>query len=157
MTQSLKGKVFFLHSEKGVMGITPRDDSKETAELIQRLREYYGTLSLTEEEYVNAVGAVLLTIFRKPVFTFTHEGRAEKSSYLTGDETLANSLCAYIRNEGGVIRETEFYIPFVHGYEFGIHDIKALQDEIRWITTDAEFEREFCISKKELLLLAPVL
>lgn len=157
MTQNLKGKVFFLHSEKGVMGITPRDDDEETVDLVQRLRDYYGTLGLMEEEYVNAVGAVLMTVLRKPVFTFAYGTRAEESPFFTGNEAFAHELCTYIRSKGGVIRETEFYIPFVNGYEFGIHDIKALQDEIRWITTDAEFEREFCISKKELLLLAPVL
>lgn len=147
----LQGKMFFLNSNTGVTAITPRDDSGEIAELTQRLCDYYGTLGLTEEEYVNAVGSVLMTVFCKPVFAFARKDRVESSPWFTGDEVFLEKLCEYIREEGGIIQDIEFYVPFAKGYELGIHGIKALQDEIRWITTDAEFEEEFGISRQEIL------
>lgn len=152
----LEGRVFLICQSNGVMAITPLDYSRETAELVKRLCNYYSSQKWTSAEAEKTESAALETVLCKPVFTFARTERVKDSPWFTGDFPLLQVVMDYIRERGGEIRETEFYVPFSKGNELGIHGIKALQDELRWITTDTQFEEEFGITRTELLARMPV-
>lgn len=151
MTQKMEGRVFLICHRGGVTAITPLDYSEETAELVERLCDYYDSQEFTVMERASANSAVLQVVFRKPIFTFARSGRAKESPWFTGDHDLLGILHNYILEQGGEVRDGDFYVPFCNEHELRIYDTKALQDELRWITTNAQFLEEFGISREELL------
>lgn len=155
MARRLEGKVFLICQNNGVMAITPLDYSRETAELVKRLCDYYSSQNWTSAEAEKAEGAVLEIVLRKSVFTFARTERVNDSPWFTGDFPLLNVVMGYIREQGGEIREGWLYVPFSNGYELMLHGVKALQDELRWITTDKQFDEEFGITRAELLSRMP--
>ncbi len=151
MTRRLEGRAFHIYRNNGVIALTPQDYTEETSQLVDRLCGYYERGHLSSVEQADLVGAVLNTVLKKPVFTFVRTERAQQSPWFTGDVELLEALKDHIREQGGNIQGVSFYVPFSNGNELGIHGIKMLQDEIRWVTTDSQFLEEFGISRKELL------
>jgi len=151
MARRLEGKTFFTNRNNGVTAITSQDYSEETAQLVEQLCVYYDAQGFTAQEQKDAKNAVISVVFFKPVFTFARAERVMNSPWFTGGVMLAQTLKYYIKQEGGIIQEADFYVPFSNGYELGIHGVKALQDELRWITTKMEFEQEFGVSLTSLL------
>ena len=116
MARRLEGRVFLTYENNGVWAITPQDYSEETSRLVSRLCDYYdGMENWTEQRRGDATETVLNVVFKKPVFTFANEERVKSSPWFDGSHHLARKLCDYIKEEGGIVREAGFYVPFSNG------------------------------------------
>lgn len=86
----------------------------------------------------------------KPVFTFTHNERSQKSPWFTGDGELMEMLWEYTITNGGQFEEGGFYVPFSNGCEIGLHGDQAMASELTYVTTDTQFRETFDISRSEV-------
>ena len=59
-------------------------------------------------------------------------------------------LLNYITRNGGWFSSASFYVPFSNGAETGLHGTDAQLNELRYVTTSAQFEETFDISLSEL-------
>lgn len=84
-----------------------------------------------------------------PIFTFADSERVKEQPWFTGDNDLHLLLTGYIAEEGGVI-SLGLYVPFSNGAEMGAHGPEAMSEELKFVTTDGQFEETFGITLKEL-------
>jgi hypothetical protein len=81
-----------------------------------------------------------------PVFTFCEEERFKVSPWLTGSHDLFKKLITFISNRGGVIVETQFYVPFSNHYESGKRGQEQQKAEMHFVTSQAQFYNAFGVT-----------
>lgn len=146
MARSLEGKWFHTCYNNGVEAVV----SHEVFENIRRKR-----LILTKLKVKNDL---LPHISEVPIFTFVNIGRLEESPWFTGtcstrdDPNVSDVrlLLNYITRNGGHFGGAMFYVPFSNGAEMGLHGSQSQRDELRYVTTDAQFMEAFGVSLNEL-------
>lgn len=146
MARSLEGKWFHNYYNNGVEAVV-------SGGIYQNMRKKRAiTLALENMGKGNGdQGDMLPHIPETPVFTFASKDRVDKSPWFTG--TTSSDSCRllnYITRNGGWFSNASFYVPFSNGAEIGFHGPEAQREELRYVTTDVQFEETFGISLQEL-------
>ena len=143
MARSLEGKQFYICYNNGVNAVV----SGDILEDIQKKRAVASVLRATDDD-------VDFTphIPEFPIFTFANEERVSRSPWFTGIfETDLKPLLGHIANNGGrIYGDSSFHVPFSNGCEVSSHGREAQLEELRYVTTSAQFEETFGISLHEL-------
>ena len=145
MARSLEGKWFHICYNNGVYAVV----SHEIYENIRRKRQILVRLEMERD--------LIPHIPETPIFTFAGKDRVAKSPWFTGNDGDSDDrkndwhrLMNYIHREGGHYIDATFYVPFSNGCETGLHGPATQCDELRYVTTDAQFKETFGISLAEL-------
>jgi hypothetical protein len=156
MTRSLEGKVFYQCRNNGVTAIVSRA-TQQNRERRQRISNALtrGNEGSVEQKagLLRAIEEGLAHIPIGPVFTFANSERTSTSPWFTGGEVFLDFLREYIVANGGRIDESyEFWVPFSNAAETGVHGPGALRAELRHVTTEEDFVKEFGIAREDMKL-----
>lgn len=154
MARSLEGKWFHNCYNNGVEAVV----SHEIWENIEKRYAIVRALGLLEDVREKIVWKedILPHLPEMPIFTFASTDRVTKSPWLTGTrssedrENDLHRLLNYITKNGGWFSNIPFYVPFSNGAEMGLHGPKAQLSELRYVTTNSQFEETFGVSLDEL-------
>ena len=153
MARSLEGRWFHLCYNSGVHALVSnevyenqmRRNAIILAPMMDRLREQIDKRD------------ILPHIPDRPIFTFARQERVQKSPWFTGMDTDTpgypsdlKRLLNYITRNGGQFANAGFYVPFSNGTEMGRHGTDSQFNELRYVTTNSQFEETFGISLNEL-------
>ena len=86
-----------------------------------------------------------------PTFTFVRDDRFIESPWFTGNDNVLELLMKHIKETGGRIESSGFYVPFSNGCEVGMHGKDAMKADLAYVTTQQQFRDTFGISMAELV------
>lgn len=140
MARSLKGQRFFFCTNNGVTGVLD--------EKILRNIERRANIERTLGE---AVGSALDHLPQTPVFTFADSSGENLGYFVTSHmRWVATALKRYIVAMGGTYEGGSFYVPFSNQWERRRVDRKTQALELRYVTSEQQFEETFGVSLNEI-------
>lgn len=152
MAQRMDGRVFFEAGNNGVFALVSAEvqHNRDRFEQIRKQLCQHGRVRVTGREFDEALLRVL-PLRTTPIFTFTLHERYKESSWFTGDLQMQAELINHIRRSGGSIdRSRPIFVPFSNGVEMGHAGLDAQCRELRFVTTDEDFVKEFGIYPQDL-------
>lgn len=140
MTRSLKGKKFFFCSNNGVTAVVEESILRN----IERRQNIERTLG-------ESVGNALDHLQQTPIFTFADSSSENIGYFVTSHMSwVANALKRYIVAMDGTYEGGSFYVPFSNQYERRRVDRKTQAAELRYVTSEQQFEETFGASVREI-------
>ncbi len=154
MARSLEGKTFFVNYNNGVTSITPERVVRNqglVATTHDRIASGMNQMDAeVRAQYMDALKDALAHIPTTPVFTFVDDERKSKSPWFTGTTHTENALVEWVKENGGHIEGNAGYVPFSNAAELGVHGPDAMRNELRYVTTEAQFEEIFGIGPRDV-------